>query len=553
MLENFGSELASGNMGKRLVRERDDEFGELSDDLNLMAARLDESIASAKSIIEFMPSMLIQLSEDGRIVRWNELANRLFEMCSEPPAGKRISETDTALAKYQEIVEKVCRSGNAELLYREKLTGFEDMLFNVHIFPMRLRHEHYAVVRIDDVTEIEHKNDQIRRAQKLESIGLLAGGIAHDFNNILSSIMGTVSLFRYRMKKRGMPSQEELERDMGIIETSSESGAAIVSLLLDIARQGKDTEFSPVNLVEIVNKIAKISSRSIDPTVEIKVSVPGEQCYVRGNNSQLQQCLLNLSVNGIQAMTTMREPGERKGGVLFIELDRITVDQYFLNTHPGSRMTDYWRISIRDTGVGMSKKVLSKIFDPFFSTKDKGAKKGTGLGLSVVYSIVHSHEGFIDVYSEVGLGSSFNLYLPVFNFDPNESVQDANREICKGSGTVLVIDDDETVRNSAQSMLEECGFTVITTTSGDEGISVLQKHPDEISLILLDLVMPGKSGGEVLKEIVAAKEGIRVIVMSGLYSKELVNELLSAGAADFIQKPFTLYSLSLKVRNVLDR
>jgi len=335
------------------------------------------------------------------------------------------------------------------------------------------------------------------------------------------------------------------------VEKSCENGAAIVSQLLNLSKKDTDIELHPMDLNEILNQIGKICMNSIDRSVSISVTLNSEPAKAMVNGAQMQQTLLNLCINASHAMTIMRNPGEHSGGHLDIGIVKTRADLYFVNTHPGSEEGEYWRIYVKDTGVGMDNKTLSKIYDPFFTTKTKTSVKGTGLGLSIVYSIVRAHRGFIDVYSEMELGTVFSIYLPVYNDTSDLPGAQSTENVISGEGTILVIDDEEVMRSYTESMLMECGYSVITGSDGVEAVELYKNNSDIISAVILDMVMPVMSGYEALTELTKLNPELKIMMTSGLYSKNLIEDVLKAGARDFIEKPYSMAQLSWKLNSML--
>ena len=248
-------------------------------------------------------------------------------------------------------------------------------------------------------------------------------------------------------------------------------------------------------------------------------------------------------------MTIMRDK-EPWGGTLTISLGKIIADNFFCKNHPEAHQGLYWLLSFSDTGIGMNPKTVAKIFDPFFSTKE--TEKGTGLGLTMVYNIIQQLGGFIDVYSEVGYGSTFNIYLPLLDYSQDSQVTDTREEIIRGEGVILVIDDDAIMRETAQDILQSVGYTVIFAKNGREGVETYRKKQDRIDAILLDMIMPIMSGKEAFIEIREINPESKILLASGFRQDSRVEEVLRLGADGFLQKPYTLVNLTKAIRQILE-
>jgi CheY-like chemotaxis protein len=264
----------------------------------------------------------------------------------------------------------------------------------------------------------------------------------------------------------------------------------------------------------------------------------------------MEQVLLNLCINGIHAMTIMR--GEDVwGGVLTIAIDKVVVDPVFQKRHPEAIGPLYWKVSVSDTGIGMDTKTAAKIFDPFFTTKEQG--RGTGLGLAMVYNIVRQVQGFIDVYSEPGHGSTFSVYLPLLVREGISAPAATDPlAICRGEGVVLVVDDDMRVREMAENILEIVGYTVLTAENGKEGVERYQQHQADIKAVLLDMAMPVMSGREAFVEMKKINPDVKVLLASGFRKDDRVEEILGLGIKEFLQKPYTLAGLARAMKKVID-
>lgn len=401
---------------------------------------------------------------------------------------------------------------------------------------------------IRDVTEKLQMEEQLLQSQKMEIIGTLAGGLAHDFNNVLSGITGTLSIMQFEITKNQQISMERLRKHIEMMERSGQRAVDMVQQLLTLSRK-QETMFAPVDLGGAVKNVVKICKNTFDKAIDIKVDIQADRSMVSADPTQLEQILLNLCVNAGHAMTIMRPEGQNPGGKLEISCDKLRADEHFCMTHPEARQIDYWRLSVRDTGIGMDGKTIAKIFVPFFTTKEKG--RGTGLGLSMVYNLVRQHSGFIDVYSEPGLGTTFNVFLPVLYRKGVDVAQERAVEIARGEGLILVVDDEEVLRHVARSILETCGYQVITAENGEEAVAVFRERHAEIRAVLLDMVMPKKSGDQAYLEMKKIDPNIKAILSSGFKQDERVNAILNSGIQSFIQKPYTMEKLSQTIANLL--
>lgn len=403
-------------------------------------------------------------------------------------------------------------------------------------------------VMIDD-TELHEKDSLLMQSQKIETVGVLAGGIAHDFNNILSGIMGAVSMLKIKLSVLPEGSLEGIARYIAMIEKSSLRAAEMTTQLMSLAKP-QELKLMPVDLSSSIQHVLQICQNTLDKSVVIMTEPPGENALVNADAVQIEQVLLNLCVNAAHAMTIMRSPSEAWGGEVRISLKKFHADRTYCATHPDAREIDYWEMTISDSGVGVEKKDMSNIFTPFYTTKEKGA--GSGLGLSMAYTIISQHNGFITVHSEPGKGSEFCIYLPALAGAVEAcSVATGEGMLPRGTGTILIVDDEELLRESAAEILIQCGFKVIFAHNGEEAVQQMETHGDETRLVLLDMVMPVLSGREAFFRIKKIKPDVRILLTSGNRQDERVQELLAAGVDDFIPKPYSLVELAAKVHNLV--
>jgi PAS domain S-box-containing protein len=375
---------------------------------------------------------------------------------------------------------------------------------------------------------------QLMQAQKMEAIGNLAGGIAHDFNNILMGMQGNASLMLLNMDE-DHPHFEKVKT----IERYVEGGAALTRQLLGFARGGK-YEVKVTDINDLILETALMFGRT---KKEIQIHSEGLETVrpVEVDQSQIDQVLLNIFVNAWHAM-----PG---GGDLFLETTNVDVDgtgSRPYRVEPGP----YVCLSVTDTGIGMDLPTQQRIFEPFFTTKEMG--RGTGLGLASAYGIVKNHGGFIEVTSAPGQGATFRVYLPASEktvAGEDESVT----ELLKGHETVLLVDDEQMIIEVGREVLGALGYNVLVATSGHEALRIFQERWRDIGLVMLDLIMPGLSGGETFDQLKKINPGINVLLCSGYSLSGQAIDILDRGCDGFIQKPFKLRELSLKLREILDR
>jgi two-component system, cell cycle sensor histidine kinase and response regulator CckA len=385
---------------------------------------------------------------------------------------------------------------------------------------------------VEDIDERKRLESQHIQSQKMEAVGMLAGGIAHDFNNLLMGIQGYASLILYTMEPNH-PHYDKLKS----IEDLVRSGADLTRQLLGFARGGK-YEVDPVDLNEIIHKTSAMFGRTKkEITVHYKQS--RDICMVEVDRGQIEQVMFNLYVNAWQAMPA--------GGDLYVETKNITLDESYVKPYtvkPG----EYVKVSVTDTGPGMDERTRERVFEPFFTTKEMG--RGSGLGLASIYGIVKNHDGFINVYSEKGHGTTFNVYLPALLKEAAR--KKASARAIKGSETILIVDDEDAVISVCRELLETLNYKVLTACSGKDAIGIYQSQKEEIDLVVLDMIMPGMGGGEVFEIMKTINPDIRVILSSGYSLNGQAANIMKQGCKMFIQKPFSIDELSKKIREVLD-
>ena len=365
----------------------------------------------------------------------------------------------------------------------------------------------HLISLIEDLSEKIKLEDQLRQSQKMEAIGQLAGGVAHDFNNILTAIMGYGSLTLMDMAKDD-PQRINIEH---MLEGAERAAHLTKDLLLFSRKQVSEKEY--INLNEIINKMEKFLTRIIGEDISCKTQLHPEALPVLANAHQLEQVMMNLATNARDAMP--------KGGNFSVMTGQIRLDTEFITTHGYGQPGMYALIIASDTGMGMDETTRRRIFEPFFTTKIMG--KGTGLGMAVVYGIVKGHEGYIDVSSEPGVGTTFKIYLPLTSIETEETTESI-QPLTMGKGeTILIAEDEPAVREVLRLSLEEYGYMVIEAKNGEDAVNQYKDNMDKVSLVLLDVIMPLKNGREAYEEIKSLKPNTKVIFMSG-YTDDIITE-----------------------------
>jgi len=388
-----------------------------------------------------------------------------------------------------------------------------------------------------DDTKRRQLEEGLRHAQKLESLGTLASGIAHDFNNVLGIILGHATLL-----ERVHANPEKFAQSIDAITSATQRGASLVKQMLTFARK-TEVVFQPLELNILVKEVAKMLRETFPKTIEVETSITKDLPPINGDPTQIHQILLNLCVNARDAMP--------KGGTLTITTEIIDAHQ-IATKFPNLNSQQYILLSVTDTGIGMDKATLNRIFEPFFTTKAPGF--GTGLGLSVVHGIVSSHGGFIDVKSSLGKGTTFYVYLPAAQrtvLEYQSSKKDAE-EAQGGTETILIIEDEELLRELLQHLLISKGYKVISAKDGLQGVEIYKENYKNISLVISDLGLPKLSGEDVFKQIKQFRPEAKVILASGFIEPELKSQLMESGVKDFIQKPYTPNEVLNKTRKVID-
>jgi len=519
--------------------------------------KLKTSEEKFRTFFEFSPHATFISTESGKILSANQAVLEIFQLAEEDVQNINAADLYCEKEERKKLVAEIFEFGgvkNREVVFRKKDGSNLPALVSMNLISAlimvgheRLEDEQGLLLTvITDISEKKEVEKQLVHAQKMESIGLLAGGVAHDFNNLLTCIMGYASLIKIKTSE-----QNSFHDYAQIIEQSALRGSRLTNKLLAFARGGKYL-IKNINLNDIAQEVLSILRHTIEKKIVIVKDFDLDLKLVRADASQLNQVMLNLCINARDAMAGKDE----------CELTLRTFNVYLEKQSfvigdicpPG----EYVGITISDTGTGIDPMILSRIFDPFFTTKVKG--QGTGLGLSMVFGIIKNHEGYIDVKSKAAVGTSFTIYLPTVK--PGAEDKEASTTVQKrvefdempgGTETILLIDDEKFIRELGKTLLGKKGYEVLEASDGDEGILVYTNNRDKIDLVLLDMIMPNKSGSEVYSELVKINPDVKVIIVSGFSLDGEATQLLNIGAYSFIQKPYQAHDLLHVIREVLDQ
>jgi CheY-like chemotaxis protein len=370
----------------------------------------------------------------------------------------------------------------------------------------------------------------------MEAIGTLAGGIAHDFNNLLQVTLGYSELL-LQERKEDDPEYADLLK----IFQAAKNGAELVQRMLTFSRKVEPKPI-PLNLNRRILQVERLLRRTIPKMIDIQMDLSDDLAEVHADPTQVEQVLMNLAVNARDAMPD--------GGKLTLETKNVALDDEYCRNHAESKPGEYVLLTVSDTGHGMDKATIDHIFEPFYTTKELG--RGTGLGLAMVYGIVKQHGGYITCYSEVEHGTTFNVYLPAIESQVEPDVYKTGVMPAFGTETILLVDDEEFVRDLGARILSQAGYNVLTATNGKDALDLLEKEGTQVSLVILDLIMPEMGGKECLKELRKIDPQRKVLIASGLIADPSTKESVEKGAQGFVSKPFRMKELLRQVRKVLD-
>lgn len=511
------------------------------DERKRMRTALQESESLFRTIFDLSPQAIaLSEVETGKLRAVNQTFCELTQFTRVEIIGK----TTTELGFYPEkerdrFVKEIRASGRVQGMEMD-FRARDGSTLNALMFSkvISLTQEKLLLTIFLDMTERKKLEAMFRHAQKMEAVGTLAGGIAHDFNNLLQGILGYSQILLLNKN----PHDNEYEK-IEAIEKMARRGGDLTKRLLVYARKTKSRP-KPLNLNSNIIQTCKVLERTLPKMIAIELHLSEDLGVVNCDPVEFEQIVMNLSINARDAMP--------EGGKLRIETKNVLLDEEFCKNHLGAKKGPHILLSFSDTGRGIENALLGHIFEPFFTTKETG--KGTGLGLAMVYGIVKAHKGYITCASTPGTGATFEIYFPALGGKPAEEKNRSQVETAapRGTQTILVVDDEEMIRNSTRDILEHFGYSVLLAEDGEQALDVYRKNGEDIDLVILDLGMPGMGGRQCLKELLRLNSDMKVIIASGYSPDTLQDDFLVQGAREFVGKPYQARNLLGAVRSVLE-
>ncbi len=509
------------------------ELQQTNTDLSLSREENQKSKLYYESIINSMPSRVIGIDSNFKITLCNDALEHSDELDTINVLDSFFFSTFKEFEGLRKpMTESLFKDQTATLEYVLQKNIQKPITYEITAFPLVPFLEKGAVIIIDDVTDRVEMEMRLRQSQKMDAVGQLAGGIAHDFNNMLSGILGSAELLRLRAG----------DKDTKLLDTivkASNRAGELIQKLLAFARK-ENIDFSPIDCHSVIEDAVKILQHTIDKRIVIENNLNAKNSIVDGDWSLLENVILNIGINGGHAM--------KDGGTLYITTSNIFVNKASASDIPELIAGEYLQLIIKDTGFGIEQDTLKHIFEPFFTTKKQN--EGTGLGLAAAYGAITQHKGTILVDSEIGRGTSFTILLPL-SLETQEIKSYLPKEIIQGEGRILLIDDEQIVRDTTRLALEDFGYTVIMAKNGLEGIEIFKKEKEQIDLVILDMLMPKMNGRECFANLQQIDQDVKVIMSSGFTHDADFAEVKKSGLKGFIRKPHNMIELSEIVAKVI--
>jgi PAS domain S-box-containing protein len=501
----------------------------------------EERIRQQASLLDKAQDAILVCDLKYQIIYWNEGAEKIYGWTVADVLGKDICDVlcggDKAFLQKSQAA--LAEKNDWKIEGRHETKSGKTVIVESRWTLVRNEQNQpdYILIINTDITEQKKNEEYLFRAQRMESIGTLAGGIAHDLNNILAPILMSVEMLQLN------DLDEDTRRWLAVIRENSERGADLVKQVLTFAR-GMEGERISVQVKHVVKDLIKVLQQTLPKSVTIKFQIEPELWIVSADPTQIHQVLMNLCVNARDAMPV--------GGSLTLNAANVSLDENYARINIEAKAGNYILLTVSDTGLGMTKEVQNRIFDPFFTTKEIG--KGTGLGLATALTIVKSHGGFINVYSEIGKGTQFLIYLPAAESETEIEKDLRSLPFPKGNGElILVVDDEENIREITRATLEKFGYKVRTATDGTDALALYAQNGDEIALVLTDMAMPLMDGTATIRVLRKLNPNLKIIAASGLMNTEQTAELQTLNVNAFLSKPFTAEKLLTTLAEVLQK
>jgi PAS domain S-box-containing protein len=535
LLVHFG-ELAS--LALENARLNDESKRELAERI-----KAEGNLRKLSVAVEQSPVSIVITDTDGTIEYVNQHFTELTGYSPEEAIGlnPRILKTgETGIEEYRRLWKTILAGDEWRGEFHNRKKDGDLYWEQAYISPIRDnsgRITHFIAIK-EDITERKQLESQLRHSQKMEAIGQLAGGIAHDFNNILTAIIGYSSIMQLKL-----PEDSPLKKSAEQISATAERGATLTQGLLAFSRK-QATNPVIIDLNELLNRVHQLLLRLISEDINLEIITSPKALPVMADSVQIEQVLMNLATNARDAL--------KNGGSIVITAEAVSVDSDFLLARGFGLHGEYALLTFTDNGEGMDAEVVKHIFEPFYTTKELG--KGTGLGLSIVYGIIKKHGGYINCQSTIGVGTSFEVYLPLLDgsMSVDEKISQESDLPEKGVDIILLAEDDDDARALVKEILEEFGYSVMEARDGQEAVEIFKNNSDKLDLMILDVIMPKLKGREVYDAVMAIDPKMKILFCSG-YSKELV--ITQGGLLqemNYLAKPFTPKELLMKIREVLD-